>query len=321
MKAVKKAFPFANIKHRFACDILHASHQWVKQNFDVDTWYDDVQSPAFAKNSMYVDLLFAGFPCQPFSDMGKHEGTEDSKGRGTIIYDIVKYISRACPRAFCLENVKGLLTHHSETLLGILKMLRVIKNKEGRLMYTVLWKLLDSKDYGGVPQRRPRLYIVGFKKKGSKKFEWPAKVPQQPLRKLLEKLPKTPKKSVLPSAPAAAQKVKDILKELRGQGIQPLKVPVVIDCDASRPRWLADITPCLTATRTAGGGFWVTCQNRRFTLRELFALQGMDLDTWRRPEDLSDRKIGHMVGNAYTMTVIENIVKALAKATQLQIES
>ncbi len=113
------------------------------------------------------DILTGGFPCQPFSSIGKREGFEH-KTQGTLFFYIAKIIKEKQPKAFLLENVPGLISHNEgKTLEIILDVLR----KE--LKYDVSIKILNSADFG-VPQERKRLYFVGFRKElGVKKFEFP----------------------------------------------------------------------------------------------------------------------------------------------------
>jgi DNA (cytosine-5)-methyltransferase 1 len=103
------------------------------------------------------DLLVAGFPCQPFSSIGKREGFKHET-QGTLFYDVARIIDFHKPRAFLLENVAGLLTHDDgRTFTTIINVLT-------NLGYRLEYKILDSSDYG-VPQKRDRIYIVGFNKK------------------------------------------------------------------------------------------------------------------------------------------------------------
>ncbi|QHB17675.1 DNA cytosine methyltransferase [Mannheimia pernigra] len=103
------------------------------------------------------DILCAGFPCQAFSIAGKRGGFDDT--RGTLFFDVAEIIRRHQPRAFFLENVKGLLSHDKgRTLETILNVLRC------DLDYFVPEpQILNAKDFG-VPQNRERIFIVGFRK-------------------------------------------------------------------------------------------------------------------------------------------------------------
>lgn len=102
------------------------------------------------------DILAGGFPCQPFSSIGKREGFKH-KTQGTLFFYIAEIIKEKQPKAFILENVTGLLTHEDgktyETIMEVL---------QDELKYKVCTKVLNSADFS-VPQERKRLYFVGFR--------------------------------------------------------------------------------------------------------------------------------------------------------------
>lgn len=100
-----------------------------------------------------IDLLLAGFPCQPFSYAGRHKGFGDT--RGTLFFEVERILAERHPRTFLLENVRGLMSHdRGRTLATILSRLTA-------LGYGTRVFLLNSSDFG-VPQNRVRLYIVGL---------------------------------------------------------------------------------------------------------------------------------------------------------------
>jgi DNA (cytosine-5)-methyltransferase 1 len=101
------------------------------------------------------DILCGGFPCQPFSNVGKRNGFEDT--RGTLFFNIAQIIKIKQPQAFFLENVQGLLNHDNGKTFETIK--RVVTQDLG---YSFYYKIIKASDYG-LPQHRPRLYIVGFK--------------------------------------------------------------------------------------------------------------------------------------------------------------
>lgn len=113
------------------------------------------------------EILTGGFPCQPFSSIGKREGFKH-KTQGTLFFYIAKIIEEKRPKAFLLENVTGLLNHdNGKTFQTILDVL------EKELDYTVYTKVLNSADFG-VPQLRKRLYFVGFRQDiKNKSFNFP----------------------------------------------------------------------------------------------------------------------------------------------------
>lgn len=99
------------------------------------------------------DLVLAGFPCQPFSYAGKRQGFGDT--RGTLFFEVERLIKAYQPRAFLLENVRGLYTHDGgRTFQTIMEHLH-------ELGYGTYDLLLNSSDFG-VPQNRVRLYILGI---------------------------------------------------------------------------------------------------------------------------------------------------------------
>lgn len=102
------------------------------------------------------DILCAGFPCQAFSIAGRRGGFEDT--RGTLFFDVAEIIKRKQPKAFFLENVKGLRNHDGgKTLSTILNVLREDLN-----YYVPKPEVINAKDFG-VPQNRERIFIVGFR--------------------------------------------------------------------------------------------------------------------------------------------------------------
>lgn len=102
------------------------------------------------------DILLAGFPCQAFSIAGKRGGFDDT--RGTLFFDVARIIKEKRPRAFLLENVKGLTNHKSGKTLEV-----IVNTLRDDLGYTVFYKVLNAKEYG-LAQMRERIYIVGFRK-------------------------------------------------------------------------------------------------------------------------------------------------------------
>lgn len=103
------------------------------------------------------DVLCAGFPCQAFSLAGKRLGFEET--RGTLFFDVAEIIRRKQPKAFFLENVKGLLIHDKgKTIQTILKVLREDLN-----YFVPDPQIVNAMNFG-VPQHRERIYIVGFRK-------------------------------------------------------------------------------------------------------------------------------------------------------------
>jgi DNA (cytosine-5)-methyltransferase 1 len=135
----------------FACEIDANAQCAYKANYGIQPHGDITKINA--KDIPDHDILFAGFPCQPFSIIGEMKGFEDT--RGTLFFEIARILSEKRPKMFMLENVKQLSTHdRGNTLKTILKTLE-------DLGYTTYWKVLNALDFG-LPQKRERTIIVGF---------------------------------------------------------------------------------------------------------------------------------------------------------------
>ena len=159
-KAAKKKLIETNCV--FSSEIDKYCIQTYITNFGKTNFYGDITRLGSTENIVKTipnfDLLFAGFPCQPFSQAGLRKGFNDT--RGTLFFWIEKILNIKKPDAFLLENVKHLKGHDKgNTLKVILKSLR--KN-----YYVPDPEVLNAKDFG-LPQNRERIYIVGFKKKGN----------------------------------------------------------------------------------------------------------------------------------------------------------
>ena len=117
------------------------------------------------------DLLLAGFPCQPFSIAGvsKKNALGQPHGfrcevQGTLFFDVARIIETHRPSAFLLENVKNLTRHDGGRTFDVIH--RTLTKELG---YQIHWKLLDSRSW--VPQRRERIFIVGFREPNGFTFD------------------------------------------------------------------------------------------------------------------------------------------------------
>lgn len=144
----------------FSSEIDKFARQTYAANFD-EMPAGDIRE-VDAESLPDFDVLLAGFPCQPFSSagvsknksLGRESGFADET-RGTLFYEICRIIAAKRPRAFLLENVSNLVRHDGGWTM------RVILHALAELGYHVQFDVLDASHYG-VPQRRKRVYIVGF---------------------------------------------------------------------------------------------------------------------------------------------------------------
>ena len=114
------------------------------------------------------DIVCGGFPCQPFSNAGHRLGFDDP--RGNLFFYIAEIIRVKQPKAFFLENVRGLLKHDNGATFDAVK--KVLTQELG---YSLHWKVVRGTDFG-IPQHRPRMYLVGFKDP-EVPFQFPSPIP------------------------------------------------------------------------------------------------------------------------------------------------
>lgn len=116
-----------------------------------------------------IDVLVAGFPCQPFSVMGYRRGFNDP--RGNLFFEIARFIDVKRPKVVFLENVKNLMEHdNGKTFL-------VIYNALAQFGYSVKYKVINATDVN-IPQNRARIYIVAFRDiEDCDKFSFPQYTP------------------------------------------------------------------------------------------------------------------------------------------------
>jgi site-specific DNA-cytosine methylase len=120
------------------------------------------------------DVLCAGFPCQPFSQAGYKRGFSDNhkSERGNLFFNIVDIIEAKRPKAFFLENVRGIISHDKGKTF---KIIREILEEE--LGYSFYYKVIKASKYG-LPQLRPRAFMIGFRDEGiMRSFEFPPEMP------------------------------------------------------------------------------------------------------------------------------------------------
>ena len=115
------------------------------------------------------DVLAAGFPCQPFSIAGKQKGFNDP--RGNLFFEIARVVEAKRPKVIFLENVSNLLQHDDG------KTFLTIYNALVPFGYAFKYRVMDSFEYGNVPQHRKRIFIVAFLDyEKCEKFEFPDKI-------------------------------------------------------------------------------------------------------------------------------------------------
>lgn len=243
------------------------------------------------------DILLAGFPCQPFSIAGKGLGFADT--RGTLFFNIEAILQTKRPKAFLLENVKRLTTHdNGQTFAVILEKLK-------GLGYTVYHKVFNSLDFG-VPQKRERIYIVGFLDPIHFKFPKPLGF-YRPLSEILQDESEIPKSYFL-SDDIKQQRLKAV------KGVPPF--PSI---------WHQNIGGNISAlpyscALRAGGSYNYLVVNgvRRLTDREMLRLQGFP-DTFKINLPYSQAR--KVAGNSVSVPVIQAIAGEMMNALKTKKEA
>lgn len=162
----------------YACDIDEHARKAYAHNFNIVPDSDITEvDPHLVPDH---DVLFAGFPCQPFSIIGKRKGFGDL--RGTLFFEILRIAQHKRPPAIVLENVRQLVTHDNGKVMDTI--IETLQN----IGYWTTYKIFNALDFG-VPQKRERVLIVAIQG-GAFGFEYPqGKIPMKPLREILEKKP------------------------------------------------------------------------------------------------------------------------------------
>lgn len=140
-----------------------------------------------------IDLLAAGVPCQPFSIGGKHLGHEDERNMFPATLDVIRQVK---PKAILIENVRGLTRTSFAKYFGYIQLMLTYpeinrrtsedwtyhlcrleryhtRGKPQGLYYRIVARVLNAADYG-VPQKRERVFIVGFRSDLHLQWSFPA---------------------------------------------------------------------------------------------------------------------------------------------------
>jgi len=196
------------------------------------------------------DLLLAGFPCQPFSIMGESKGFDDT--RGTLFFDIARILKEKKPAAFVLENVKQLASHDEGRTLS-----RILETLDA-LGYTHSHRVLNALNFG-LPQKRERILIVGFRDKVS--FAWPlAPMPMKPLAEILEE--------DVPTHHYASEHI----RKRRLEQCQPSAEPTI--WHENKAGHISSYPYSCALRAGASYNYLLVNGERRLTSRELLRLQG-----------------------------------------------
>ncbi len=174
-----------NMKIVYANDIDDNACRIFEENFELKPDNRDIRQVSSAELPDF-DILTGGFPCQSFSIIAqnpKRLGVKDDRGK--LFFEMCRILRDKKPKCFIAENVKGLLTANQRNAFPLI--LEEFKNSG----YDVRYMVLNSAYYG-VPQKRERVIIVGFRKDLNINFIFPDKIITsenlfEPLKKVIDK--------------------------------------------------------------------------------------------------------------------------------------
>ncbi len=246
-----------------------------------------------------IKILTGGFPCQAFSIAGYRKGFNDD--RGNIFFEILRFIDDLKPSIIFLENVKNLQSHDEG------RTFKIIKSELEDRGYFLNYKVLNSAEYGNVPQNRERIYIVGFKDKNvCENFDFPKQ------KKLSVKITDLLDNQVEDNfyyynSKYYAQlkeemKNKNTVYQWRRKYVRENK---------------SNLCPTLTANMGTGGhNVPLIIDNkdiRKMTPRECARFQGYGED-FIFSKNMANSHLYKQIGNSVTVSVIEAIAREIRKA-------
>lgn len=179
-----KHYSTNNMEIVYANDIDDNACKIFEENFGIKPDNRDIREVA-SMDLPDFDILTGGFPCQSFSIIAqnpKRLGVKDVRGK--LFFEMCRILKDKQPKCFIAENVKGLLTANQRSAFPLI--LEEFKNSG----YDVKYMILNSANYG-VPQKRERVIIVGFRKDLNIDFVFPNQVITdedlfEPLKKVIE---------------------------------------------------------------------------------------------------------------------------------------
>lgn len=245
-----------------------------------------------------IDILSAGFPCQAFSIAGYQKGFKDE--RGNVFFEILRYLKFFKPKIIFLENVKNLLRHDKGNTF------KIIQKELENLGYHIKFQILNTAEYGNIPQNRERIYIVGFLDYNYFcNFSFPDKIPLNV--QIQDLIDKKADKEFYYTQSKYYETLKESMKnsktlyQWRRHYVRENK---------------SNLCPTLTANMGTGGHnvplVLDSVDIRKLTPRECARFQGFD-ENFILPTHLPKSSLYKQIGNSVSISVIEAIAKQIKK--------
>lgn len=271
-----------------------------------------------------IDILTAGFPCQPFSQAGHGKGFDDERGK--LFFEIPRFLKELRPKAYFLENVKTLSSHNNGQSFS------KICDEINRVGYSFIPFILNASKHSNIPQGRERIYIVGFRDEQDYFFTKPTK----------ENVICNFKHKTLSAnfkIPSEIKMTKGVREFLQGDTVLPNDIYCNINNKIHRKvieatknydkvyqyrRYYvrenkSNLCPTLTANMGAGGHNVPIILDgeypRRLTPKECFNLQGFP-KKFKLPQDISKGQLYKQAGNSVVVPMVEIIAKEMVRVLQ-----
>ena len=253
------------------------------------------------------------------------EGTRDDDVEhiAKLMSDGADYISARRPSAFVFENVASItFKKHRPSFYGILAKLESIRDDDGARVYQTEWRVLDTKIHGGLPQSRPRVYIVGaLHKRQEHPIFWPPDIGATALSRFLDKADEAP----LSSWPTVSDigdgtvvdKLRSGIRHILAHGGHPFRDTWVINSNATKPSRSSvtkDSCPRITTTRASTRAYYLTNRGRLVTTAEMLRLHGINPKRLRMPPDVLESEFAAIVGRTTAVPVLARVTLRLCKA-------
>lgn len=297
-----------------------------RYNYQHKLYEQDINKAENPQEWGYVDVITSGFPCQAFSVAGYRQGFNDNKGRGNLFFETARFIDTIQPRAYLLENVKNLVSHDQGRTFEVIK---DILTKD--LNYSFIPFVLNSKDYGNVPQTRERIYIVGFKNEGYIVASLNENVGSNLLYQFNDNVSS---KFQIPKPISLTKKVTDIIdKSVTDESYfyhessryySEFKKNMTREDTIYQWRRVyvrenkSKLCPTLTANMGTGGHnvplVKVNGKYRKLTPQECLAFQGFDSSEFKFPENMAKSHCYKQIGNSVVVPVIQRIANNIKYA-------
>lgn len=336
---IDKGFEQAGFKIIWANEIDKYACITYRTNFSHELVEGDIRN--LSGNDMPdTDVLTAGWPCVAFSVAGNRHGmnyqchvcnhkhlvrydeyingtvcpecggyTEAIDSRGTLFFDIIRFIRAKKPKAIFLENVKNLKGHDQGNTFKVIQQML----KESGYYFDS--RILNTMDYGNIPQNRERIFIVGFREKEVlDKFVWPNRIPlTKTIDDILDRYEKQDDKYYYTPNSQYYSMLKETMT--RRDTVYQLRRVYVRENQKN-------VCPTLTANMGTGGhnvpliiDDWGI---RKLTPMETFKFQGFPLDEdYVLPKRMANSHLYKQAGNSVSVPVIKRIARNILTALHL----